>query len=430
MVKTKNLIIITWLLLFTVGLAYSQSITVTAPGSGAVLCRNQRFTITWTSSGAMDPNVKIRLYQNPGAAAVRILNIIGSTDNDGSYTWSVPATLDTGDNFFIRVRTVDDAVMDDGDPFSIAVCSGSINVTDPTATAVFRARSNLRCAWNSSGISGNVRIELEKHGTAELFPISASHPYNGSPFDYTVADAVPEGSYRVKISQDAVVGYSGWIGILAWVPPGLSLVAPNGGETLTQGSFFDITWNAQNLDGKNLRIELLRGGVLHTVLCESLTVNAGRFTWRNILSSRDLVKHMTGDNFKIRIRTLDRLFQDVSEANFAIKAPPGIWIFKPAAPDIWDEDSTQEIRWNAQGLEGRLATIILKFTSGSPLNIRRIAEHVPVMDKRYSWKVMDLVDGPYNLHRGTYSDAVIIVTTEDPGVRCASSSKEFTIRKR
>ena len=52
------------------------------------------------------------------------------------------------------------------------------------------------------------------------------------------------------------------------------------------------------------------------------------------------------------------------------------------------------------------------------------------MDKRYSWKVMDLVDGPYNLHRGSYPDAVITVVTEGPGLQCASSSKEFTIRKR
>jgi hypothetical protein len=52
------------------------------------------------------------------------------------------------------------------------------------------------------------------------------------------------------------------------------------------------------------------------------------------------------------------------------------------------------------------------------------------MDKRYTWKVMDLDSGPYNLRPGTYSDAVISIVTEGSGWRCSSASKEFTILKR
>lgn len=407
--------------------AFSQTITVTAPGAGALLCQGRGFTITWITCGAMHANVKIRLWQG----ATRILNIIDRTENDGSYSWDVPLTVAEGGDYYIRVLTVDEAVADSSDVFSISACPGSISVHSPMETGAFMVRGTtpIPIAWTSSGITGTVRIELENSDTAGLSLVSASHPYDASPLSYAIPDGVAAGTYRVKVSQGTVVGYSGRIGILAYVAPSLSLVAPNGGEVLTQGSYYTIEWDAHNLDG-NVRIELLRNGVVDMVLAESHFVNTGFFTWRNILSSSDGSKHMLGSNFKISIRTLDRRFHDASEGSFSIQAPPGVWVVKPAAGQVWEEDSAQEIRWNAQGLEGRTVSIILKFTSGSPLNIRTIATGVPAMDKRYAWRVMDLAGIPYNLRPGSYADAVISVVSEGSGVRCVNSSKEFTILKR
>ncbi len=429
--KIKCVILPIFLFSFAALLAYPQSITVTSPAAGDLWCPGSTHTITWSISGTMSDTVKIRLRRS-GAPETEasVWDITDSTPNDGSFgTAAVPASVPAGD-YFIRVRTTGAPdVIGDSPAFEIGSSSASIAVTEPPPTAVFRARNSMRIAWTSSCINGNVRIELEKHGTAELYLVSASHPYNRSPLEYLVPDAVPEGSYRVKISQGAVVGYSGWIGILAWVAPSLSLVSPNGGETLTQGSYYTIEWDAQNLDG-NVRIDLLRGGALEMVLAESHFVNTGFFTWRNILSSSGGAKHMTGTNFKIRIRTLDFRFTDVSETEFSIQAPPGIWVVKPAAAEVWDEDSTQVIRWNAQKLEGFVGEIILDFPSGSPLRRLVIAEGFSPMDKSYSWRVMDHVGGTRNLPRGTYPGAVIIVRATRAGSSYSASSKEFTIRKR
>lgn len=407
----------------------AQRITVTSPGSGDVLRPGQDLTVTWTTSGEMDDRVRIRLWKGTGGAARRVHDFSDDTANDGEHACTLPASLAAGDDYFVRVITVDEAVYDDGSLFSIA--GASLTVTSPMETGAYMVRgaTPMSIAWTSSGITGSVRIELENNDTAALFLVAASHPYDGSPLSYPIPDGVSPGTYRVKISQGAVVGRSGRFGILAYVAPSLSLVSPNGGETLYQGRYHTIEWDAHNLDG-NVRIELLRGGVVYQVLAESHFVNTGFFTWRNILSSSGGVKYMLGGDFKISIRTLDRRFHDVSDASFTIQAQPGVWLVKPAAGEVWEEDSTREIRWNAQGLEGRTIKIILKFTSGSPLNIRAIAEGVPAMDKRYSWKVMDLVSGAYNLRAGSYPDAVITIVTEGSGWRCSSVSKEFTILKR
>ena len=419
-------------------LLWGSSITVTVPAAGEEWLLGSTHAITWTKAGDMQPTAAIRLrVAGSSEADPAALAIADGTANDGTFSWTIPATVAPGD-YFIRVRTDDSTVIGDSANFRIAAAPPSISVTEPPPTAVFRARKNMRIAWTSSGISGDVRLELEKYGTAELYLVAAAHPYNGSPLDYLVPDAVPEGSYRVKISQRAMTGYSGWIGILPWVKPSLSLVAPNGGETLIQGGTFAITWNAENLDGNNICIELLHGGVLHSVLAERCNVNSGMFTWRDILSSHALLPSRafaispTRSEFRIRIKTLDGRYKDVSKDNFTIAAPPGISVRKPALGDIWEEDSTQEITWSAQGMEGRTGQLILVLPAGSPVHTPVvIAEGFPLMDKRYSWRVMDHAGGRYNLPVGTYPGAVIeLVTFPSGGSHYASSSKPFTIRKR
>ena len=428
--RIKTMLPAVWIFLIGAAHAYSQTIVVTNPGAGLVLYHNNTCSITWTASGDMDHRVKLRLWRTMGGSSEKVLDIIDSTANDGSYDWPVPGTVAAGANYFIRVRTVDDAVGDDGDLFSIA--APAITVGSPMETGAYMVRGTtpISIAWTSAGISGNVRIELENFDTRALILITASRPGNDSPMSYPVPDGVAAGTYRVKVSQGAVAGYSGRIGILAYVAPGLRLMAPNGGETLTQGSHYTIEWDADNLDG-DVRIELLRGGVVYQVLAERHFVNTGFFTWRNILSSSGGVKYLLGRDFKISIRTLDRRFHDVSEASFTIQAAPGIWLVKPAAADVWDEDSTQEILWNAQGLEGRTGSIMVTFPEGSPVRALEIANGISLMDKRFSWRVMDHVRGRYNLPVGSYGGAVITLVTSPSGAsHYAARSKEFTIRKR
>ncbi|MBN2345120.1 MAG: hypothetical protein JXO51_01940 [Candidatus Aminicenantes bacterium] len=426
--KNGSRIVFAVIFMLAATVVFAQRIIVTFPGSGDVLRPGQSFTVTWTTSGEMDDRVRIRLWKGSGGAARRVHDFTDDTANDGEHPCTLPAVITAADDYYIRVITVDEAVYDDGSMFSIS--GASITVSSPMETGAYMVRGTtpIPIAWTCSGLSGDVRIELERWDGAGTHTIRSSHPCDGSPLSYPVPDGVAAGTYRVKISQGSIVGYSGRIGILAYVPPSLTLRQPNGGEVLTHGGMYTIEWDAHNLDG-NLRIDLLKGGILYKIIAESHIVNAGFFTWRNILTSVRS-KVVSGTNFRIHIYTHDRRFSDRSDADFTIQPRPGIWLFKPTAVDVWDEDSAQEIRWNAQGLEGRTVSIILRFTSGSPLNIRTIAEGVPAMDKRYAWTVMDLEAGPYNLRPGTYPDAVITVRTEGAGVTCADSSKEFTIRKR
>lgn len=112
-------IALTWAVFFMgiMGVA-APTITVTAPALNAKWCLGQPYTITWTSAGAVGATVSIRLRQ--GSTPI----VIADTDNDGSFLWTVPATLAPG-TYTILIRNADRSAEGTSPAFSIADCSGT-----------------------------------------------------------------------------------------------------------------------------------------------------------------------------------------------------------------------------------------------------------------------------------------------------------------
>ncbi len=97
------------------GAALGQTIAVTSPGSDVTWRIGETHAVTWTRSGAMDDNVKILLFQGGARESV----IADRVPNSGSFSWTIPASVNPG-RYVIRVRTIDAAVRDDSDEFSVA----------------------------------------------------------------------------------------------------------------------------------------------------------------------------------------------------------------------------------------------------------------------------------------------------------------------
>ncbi len=97
------------------GAAFGQTITVTSPRSGDTWRIGETHAVTWARSGAMDDEVKILLFQGGARESV----IADRVPNSGSFSWTIPASVEPG-RYVIRVRTIDTAVRDDSDEFTIA----------------------------------------------------------------------------------------------------------------------------------------------------------------------------------------------------------------------------------------------------------------------------------------------------------------------
>lgn len=97
----------------------------------------------------------------------------------------------------------------------------------------------------------------------------------------------------------------------------IKVTLPNGGETWNPHRSYDITWRSGGID--NVRIELYKGTVLKTVICESTPAATGKYSWpipANIPQ---------GTKYKIKISSVDvgLNLSDVSNDYFTIAGSSG-----------------------------------------------------------------------------------------------------------
>ena len=82
-------------------------ITVTSPSGGEIWIKGTTQTIAWTDN--ISGNVKIRLLKGSALAAI----IAASTPSNGSFDWTVPTSLATGNNYKVEIDSLDDRTIKD-----------------------------------------------------------------------------------------------------------------------------------------------------------------------------------------------------------------------------------------------------------------------------------------------------------------------------
>jgi hypothetical protein len=90
------------------------SIVVTSPKAGDSWQRGTTHQVTWTSTGAVGPNVKIELWQGSTLAGTAA----PSTENDGSYLWTISSTRAPG-TYWIKVTSLTTGISGKSGDFTI-----------------------------------------------------------------------------------------------------------------------------------------------------------------------------------------------------------------------------------------------------------------------------------------------------------------------
>ncbi len=159
---------------------------------------NDKFTPSGNTRVLGLSNVKIELYK--GATFKQ--NIAESTENDGSYLWTVDPSLEDGTDYKVRISSPDDStVYGESDEFTIE--EKSITVTEPTSTAVWARGFPADIGWDYKGTMDNVKIELYKGNDQDpVKEIVSSIPcadksYTWDKVDETIEDRT---DYKVRVS--------------------------------------------------------------------------------------------------------------------------------------------------------------------------------------------------------------------------------------
>ncbi|MCP5045948.1 MAG: hypothetical protein GY940_02180 [bacterium] len=157
----------------------TPTLTVTSPNGGETLTVGNSHTITWSTTGTVG-SVKIEYSTNNGSSWTTATS---STNNDGSYGWTVPNAVSS--QCLVRIKEASDSSPSDtsNSVFSIQapqVTNPTITVTSPNGGESWDSGTSHQITWTTTGSVGNVKIEYSLDNGGSWTSITTSTPNDGT----------------------------------------------------------------------------------------------------------------------------------------------------------------------------------------------------------------------------------------------------------
>jgi len=319
----------------------AQTLTVTSPDGGEIWQAQSEQMITWASGGLIS-EVDIQYSTNGGGSWTTIAS---SVSNDGSHPWTIPNV--SSSNCLVKVSdSADDDPWDQSDAAFTIEPLPTITVISPNGGEDWLAGSEHDITWNSTGKEklmmtiSDVKIEYSADGGGGWETVIGSTPNDGS-FPWTIPDTA-SANCLVKIS-DAVDGdpWDQSNGTFAIHLPSITVISPNGGESLEGGGLQDIFWSSVGEFSDVLVEYTVNGGAGWTTITAS-TTNDGSHPWT--------VPDTPSDSCLVRLSdAVDGDPTDVSDDYFAITPQPTLTVTSPNGGEEWTGGFVQTITWSSVG---------------------------------------------------------------------------------
>ncbi|MFH1525939.1 MAG: YCF48-related protein [Bacteroidota bacterium] len=217
-------------------------VRVKSPNGNEFLQIGSNYNITWDFRNIT--NVKIDYSTNNGTSWS---TIVSSTVSNGSYQWLVPNTV--SETCKIRITSVDnDAFSDMSDKvFTIYDPTPILELTSPNGGEVLDYTKIFPITWRAQNI-GVVQINYSIDGGANWIAIEYTFPAGLQKYNWKVPNTPsdsclikisdPTGSITPDISEQPFSIHSN--------VSSLTLLSPNGGDTVKVGSKYNINWSIGN----------------------------------------------------------------------------------------------------------------------------------------------------------------------------------------
>lgn len=301
-------------------------ITVVSPNGGNTLETGKSYNITWDDN--FSGNVSIYLFKDDEFDRM----ITNSTASDGSYTWTVPTDLATGSDYQVAIQSVNNTDIFDFSNSNFTIDTPEpeeyITVTSPNGGNTLEIAQSYNITWNDN-ISDSVRIYLYKD--SELDRIITNSTSSDGSYIWTVPASLVTGSdYQIAIQSlgdNNIYDFSNSnFTIDSKEEDYITVISPNGGNTLEIGQKYTITWN-DNID-ENVKINLFMyqngntwGGNIGTI-AES-TPSDGSYTWEFVnnfgIFEQSYYEFDPNSRYKVLISSVDdRGIYDYSNSEFDI----------------------------------------------------------------------------------------------------------------
>lgn len=321
----------------------TPAVTVTTPNGGETYTASSSVTVFWNSAG-LSSNVNVYYSTDGGTSWTQFLFC---TTNDGNQNWNIPSTL--SNQYRIKVEDCSSPfTFDISDAnFTVVAPIPTILVSTPNGGEVYGIGSNQTISWSGTNLSNGVNLEYSLNNGSSWTTISTFT--SGATFGnytWTVPNVAPSTSCLVRVTSllngtIADVSNSNF----SIVAPSLTLIDPNGGQSLTAGSNYLVRWNSIGLSG-NVKLELSTdgGSTYPNTITFGTSTTSGQFNWNvnNIPSTQCRVKVTSTSITSIT---------DISDANFTILPPASsITVTAPNGGEYYGVNTNQTITWNNSNL--------------------------------------------------------------------------------
>jgi len=320
----------------------TPTVTVISPNGGEQWIAGIAQNITW-GTGGVGGNVSIEINRSYPGGSWEMINV--STANDGSYSWTV--TGPTTSAARVRITSLSQPALSDISNNDFAITLPQLTLSSPNGGETWIAGTSQTVSWTLSGTTGNVVVQINRSypsGSWESVTTSS-----GSSYSWNVTTPTSSAArMRVYLQSSPSIGDTSNANFTI-VQPTITLLSPNGGESLTPGSQHAIRWNKQNTSSA-VKVEINR------------TYPSG--TWEQIAAAVSVDSVMwtvdAGATTAARARVTLNSYPtatDVSDANFTILTP-SLAVTTPNGGEALSAGTTATIRWTRTNLAGALNVFV------------------------------------------------------------------------
>jgi hypothetical protein len=260
----------------------------------------------------------------------------------------------------------------------------ALEIIYPNGGEILTAGSICEITWQGTG-EGNAVLEYSIDGGDSWTTIAGSTPNDGN-YDWLVPNTPSENCLvRIRESEGDESSSDTSDNVFTIVLPPhstLTVTSPNGGERLTGGSTYNITWTGST-GVENVSIEYSpdRGKTWQSVV--PVTVNDGNYSWTvpDTPTNNCLVRIIAGDT--------DEAPTDVSDAEFSIVSPSSaiIMVTSPNGGEQLVVGNIYNITWTCSGPPG-INHVKIEYSTNNG-NTWAVLTGSTVNSGSYPWTVID-----------------------------------------
>jgi hypothetical protein len=404
---------------------FPPEVTLLAPLGGEGI-ENTEYSIRWQATDDTGlPSRPVRIsYSTDNGSSYTV--ITSDTENDGECWWWMRSISDTSQaRIKVEVRDLAGNVgTAESSNFSIV----SVPYVEWTNSipSVLMGGATQEIAWRAQDAGddlapNSVTLKYKVGSSGSWVNIAADQTTEGTCL-WTVPSIDSSGVYLRAEARDTLGhaggGYDCWLSIRT-NPLIITVNAPNGGQNLTAGQNYRISWSVSNGIGLQQYpysiYYSIDNGATYALIVNGLNRNTYFYDWQVPIVSSNIAK--------IKVTAADvagQVFFDESDNVFSIQVPPLGTVRYPNGGEVLRGGSTYEVRWysTGEGINPSDYTVNLKYSvaGGAWENISLGESN----DGSYVWSVPALNSSQVKVR-------VEIVNTGGQVVASDESNSYFTI---